>query len=206
MKQKAALRRLIGRSILNETLETDRRPRILSGGLTILLFAICSFPSALQAREIYQNGRYTVRTMEETCKLEIALYASDRVYGQGSGRRGTHGGQGDVIAFLGVFPSDDYFGELITSRERIGKAKKGLAIRFDGRRTHEISIHEGDEGQNDHWRWRYIVYRERFLKMIRKSRAMEILFSNGRHWFRFRVPLKGSARAVRKLKACGHQR
>ncbi|MBF0447068.1 MAG: hypothetical protein HQL67_02590 [Magnetococcales bacterium] len=163
---------------------------------SVFIIGSISYSQPLWARETYQQDRYTVRAVEGTCKLEIALFNTDLSWAR----------KKEVDGVLGVFESAQYYGELFVLRSNIGQVNKGLKVNFDGTPDRSISMLMDDEGVDKLWKWRYFSYDTDFLRKISKSKAMEIKFYNGRSWVTFKVSLKGSSKAVRALKYCNNRK
>ena len=142
--------------------------------------------SDIYAQEVYKNGRYTVRKVKETCKLEILLHNGDR----------------EAAAILALFPSDLYYGELFTEKKRIGVARRKVQIRFDQEAPRDISFVSDASAKDAYWRWQYLENTQGLLSMISKKREMVVSFSNGKTIFKYNVTLKGSSKAVLALRRC----
>ncbi|MEO5353675.1 MAG: hypothetical protein H7835_10770 [Magnetococcus sp. XQGC-1] len=140
----------------------------------------------LQAREIYKSGRYTVRKVEGTCKLEILLHEGDQ----------------EPAAILALFPSDEYFGEMFTEKTRIGVAVKKVRIQFDQEKPRDINFVADASAKDNYWRWQYLENTQGLLNMLGKRGKMVVSFSNGKTMFKYTVPLKGSTKAVLALRHC----
>ena len=145
------------------------------------------FPwSTLQAREVYTSGPYTVRQEEKgTCMLDIALHKRQ-----------------EPVAILVLFPSDEYYGEIVTERARIGSAKKKVRVQFDKGKPVDIRFLANAADKDEHFRWQYLVNTRGLLRKVSKHGKMTVSFSNGSSRFKYTVSLKGSARAVRALRRC----
>ncbi|MBF0127778.1 MAG: hypothetical protein HQM02_11275 [Magnetococcales bacterium] len=137
-------------------------------------------------KEIYKNGRYTVRKVEGTCKLEIVLSKNER----------------DFQAILALFPSDDYYGELFTERDKVGLARDKVLIAFDSGKPRPIPFIPDADAKDSFWRWQYLEDTQEILSMIQKKGEMRVSFSNGTKNFEFTVPLKGSGKAIAALRSC----
>lgn len=137
-------------------------------------------------KEIYKKDRYTIRKVEGACKLEIVLSKNER----------------DFQAILAVFPSDDYYGELFTEREKVGLAKDKVLISFDNSKPRSIPFIPNADAKDSYWRWQYLEDTQELLMMIQKRNEMHVSFSNGTKTFEFTVPLKGSGKAVSALRNC----
>ena len=142
--------------------------------------------SNLDAQEVYKNGRYTVRKVKDSCKLEILLNKSDQ----------------DPAALLALFPNDLYYGELFTEKKRIGMARAKLRIQFDQEKEQEIDFVADASAQDDYWRWQYLKNTQGLLRKISRGKEMTLSFSNGKQEFKYIVPLKGSSNAVLSLRRC----
>ncbi|MBF0402032.1 MAG: hypothetical protein HQL90_14870 [Magnetococcales bacterium] len=140
----------------------------------------------LQAREIYKNGPYTVRkTEEKICKLEISLHK-----------------QKEPVAILALFPSNEYYGEMVTERARIGLARKNMSIQFDREQPRKMVFLANSAEKDDRFRWQYLDNTQGLLKKVAQKRTMTVSFSNGKTPFKYVVSLKGSAKAVKALRRC----
>ncbi|MBF0294289.1 MAG: hypothetical protein HQL96_03800 [Magnetococcales bacterium] len=137
-------------------------------------------------KEIYKNGRYTVRKVEGACKLEIVLSKNER----------------DFQAILALFPSDDYYGELFTEREKVGLARDKVLIAFDNGKPRAIPFIPDADAKDSFWRWQYLEDTQELLGSIQKKGEMRVSFSNGTRNFEFAVPLKGSGKAIQALRNC----
>ncbi|MEO5330574.1 MAG: hypothetical protein H7839_01015 [Magnetococcus sp. YQC-5] len=137
-------------------------------------------------KEVYKNGRYTVRKVEGACKLEIVLSKNDR----------------DFQAIMALFPSDDYYGELFTEREKVGLARDKVLIAFDNLKPRSIPFVPDADAKDSYWRWQYLEDTQELLTMIQKRGEMRVSFSNGTKTFEFVVPLKGSGKAIAALRSC----
>ena len=140
----------------------------------------------LQAREIYKSGRYTVRKVESTCKLEVLLHEGDR----------------EPAAILALFPTDEYFGEMFTERARIGVAQKKVRIKFDKLKPRDIFFITDATAKDNYWRWQYLENTQGLLSLLSKHREMVVSFTNGKNLFKYTVSLKGSSKAVLALRHC----
>ena len=140
----------------------------------------------LQAREIYKSGRYTVRKVESTCKLEVLLHEGDR----------------EPAAILALFPTDEYFGEMFTERARIGVAQKNVRIKFDKLKPRDIFFITDAAAKDNYWRWQYLENTQGLLSLLSKHREMVVSFTNGKNLFKYTVSLKGSSKAVLALRHC----
>ncbi|MBF0401203.1 MAG: hypothetical protein HQL90_10595 [Magnetococcales bacterium] len=140
----------------------------------------------LQAREIYKGGRYTVRKVEGTCKLEILLHEGDR----------------EPAAILALFPSDEYFGEMFTEKARIGVAQKKVRIQFDQEKPRDIPFIADASAKDNYWRWQYLENTQGLLNLLAKRSKMIVSFSNGKSLFKYTISLKGSSKAIMALRHC----
>ncbi|MBF0341986.1 MAG: hypothetical protein HQL95_13645 [Magnetococcales bacterium] len=137
-------------------------------------------------KEVYKNGRYTVRKVEGACKLEILLAKNDR----------------DHQAILALFPSEDFYGELFTEREKVGVARDKVLISFDNGKPRSIPFVPDADAKDSFWRWQYLEDTQELLAMIQKRGEMRVSFSNGTKTFEYTVPLKGSGKAIAALRGC----
>ncbi|MBF0629156.1 MAG: hypothetical protein HQL91_13140 [Magnetococcales bacterium] len=137
-------------------------------------------------KEVYKNGRFTVRKVEGACKLEILLAKNER----------------DHQAILALFPSEDYYGELFTEREKVGLARDKVLIGFDNGKPRSIPFVPEADAKDSYWRWQYLEDTQELLGQIQKRGEMKISFSNGTKTFDYAVPLKGSGKAVAALRSC----
>ncbi|WP_130470676.1 hypothetical protein [Candidatus Magnetaquicoccus inordinatus] len=140
----------------------------------------------LHAKEIYKSGRYTVRKVEGTCKLEILLHEGDQ----------------EPAAILALFPSDEFFGEMFTEKARIGVAQKKVRIQFDQDKPKDINFVADASAKDNYWRWQYLENTQGILGLLGKRTKMIVSFSNGKTMFKYTVPLKGSTKAVMALRHC----
>ncbi|MEO5364557.1 MAG: hypothetical protein H7838_13165 [Magnetococcus sp. DMHC-8] len=155
--------------------------------LLVLLGLLVLLPwGDLQAKEIYKSGRYTVRKVEGTCKLEILLHEGDQ----------------EPAAILALFPSDEYFGEMFTEKTRIGIAQKKVRIQFDQEKPRDINFVADASAKDNYWRWQYLENTQGLLNLMGKRSKMIVSFSNGKSMFKYTVPLKGSTKAVLALRHC----
>ncbi|MBF0370806.1 MAG: hypothetical protein HQL52_15250 [Magnetococcales bacterium] len=154
--------------------------------LALVMVLALFFSGEVEAREVYKSGRFTVRKVEGTCKLEVALPLSGQ----------------DTAAILALFPTDDYYGEFFTERRRIGMARDKLKISFDRGENQEVGFVPDSSAKDSYWRWQYLENTQGLLEKIRKMDRMEISFSNGKKNFKFKVSLKGSSKAVKALQKC----
>ena len=153
----------------------------------VLLGILTLFPwSDLDATEVYKSGRYTVRKVKDTCKLEILLHKNDR----------------EPAAILALFPSDLYYGELFTEKKRIGMARQEITIQFDQEPSRVIAFVPDAASKDDFWRWQYLDNTQGLLSMISRRREVTVSFSNGKNRFQYKVSLKGSSKAVLALRQC----
>ncbi|MBF0212458.1 MAG: hypothetical protein HQM00_02705 [Magnetococcales bacterium] len=137
-------------------------------------------------KEVYKNGRFTVRKVEGACKLEILLAKNEK----------------DHQAILALFPSEDYYGELFTEREKVGLARDKVLISFDNGKPRSIPFVPDADAKDSYWRWQYLEDTQELLAMIQKRGEMRVSFSNGTKTFEFAIPLKGSGKAVAALRGC----
>ena len=155
--------------------------------IMILLGLLLIAPwSNLDAQEVYKNGRYTVRKVKDSCKLEILLNKSDQ----------------DPAALLALFPNDLYYGELFTEKKRVGAARANVHIRFDQEKGSTFPFVADASAQDDYWRWQYLKNTRGLLNKISRGNTMTLSFSNGKKTFEYIVPLKGSSNAVLSLRRC----
>ena len=153
----------------------------------VLLGLVVLLPwSDLAAQEVYKSGRYTVRKVKETCKLEVLLHNGDR----------------EPAAILALFPSDLYYGELFTEKKRIGMAREKMRIHFDQEQSRDVTFVPKASSKDDYWRWQYLENTQGLLSMISRKREMLVSFSNGKSLFKYTVALKGSSKAVLALRQC----
>ncbi|MBF0438731.1 MAG: hypothetical protein HQL93_06365 [Magnetococcales bacterium] len=136
--------------------------------------------------EVYKDERFTVRKVEGACKLEIVLSKNER----------------DFQAILALFPSEDYYGELFTEREKVGLARDKVLVSFDKGKQKSIPFVPDSDAKDSYWRWQYLEDTQELLAQIRKQSEMHVSFSNGTKTFTFNVPLKGSGKAVTALRNC----
>ncbi|ABK42745.1 hypothetical protein Mmc1_0218 [Magnetococcus marinus MC-1] len=145
--------------------------------------------AATRHKIYYEQGPYTVRQYKvdgkRVCKLEI-----------------TFSKKGNAMAYLGLFNSPHFFGELFTERRTVGEAKSNLRIGFDGKRKMRINFAKESAGREEVWRWRYFEVPADLLNQAAKGRSMQLAFYNGSHMFEFELSLKGSSKAIRMLKRC----
>ncbi|MBF0416806.1 MAG: hypothetical protein HQL86_00960 [Magnetococcales bacterium] len=154
---------------------------------TVMALFFLAVPGAESSyKEVYKSGRYTVRKVEGTCKLEILLAKNEK----------------DHQAILALFPSEDYYGELFTEREKIGLARDKVLISFDNSKPRSIPFVPDADAKDSFWRWQYLEDTQEILSMIQKRGEMRVSFSNGTKTFEYVVPLKGSGKAVAALRGC----
>ncbi|MBF0358713.1 MAG: hypothetical protein HQL70_08890 [Magnetococcales bacterium] len=135
----------------------------------------------------YQKGRYTVRKVEGTCKLEIAL----------------HHGKKQSSAILALFPSDDYYGEFFTQKDTIGLARSKVQIQFDNLKPNNIPFVQDAAQKDGYWAWQYLESTDGMLNNVAKKRNMTVRFSNVKgKKFKYTVSLSGSGNAVKSLRKC----
>ncbi|OSM07243.1 hypothetical protein [Magnetofaba australis] len=137
----------------------------------------------------YESGAYSVRQVKVDgrwmCKLEISLRQ-----------------KGTETAYLGIYASRAYYGEIVTDKNRVGFAKKALSIRFDKERSRSVKIISDAPGSDGAWLWRYVDLPADILTKISKSRTMRVSLHNGKRTINYALSLKGSAKAVRNLRRC----
>ena len=169
------------------------------GIFPFFLLSLFLVTNAFADQKIFQESHYRVRQTGETCKLEIFL--ESRSLDRRSSKFWKHGFNSETIGFFSVFKTDDYFGELITEKSRVGLLKDGLSVSFDGKP--ETSVVASDStGEDSLWKWRHFSYHDDILTRIRRSRKMDLKFSNGENLFHFSIPLKGSSKAIKFLQDC----
>lgn len=152
----------------------------------LMLLPLSGYGAENSYKEVYKNGRYTVRKVEGACKLEIVLAKNEK----------------DFQAILALFPSDDYYGELFTEREKVGVARDKVLISFDNSKPRSIPFVPDAEAKDSYWRWQYLEDTQEILPMIQKRGEMRVSFSNGTKTFEYVVPLKGSGKAIAALRGC----
>ncbi|MBF0110421.1 MAG: hypothetical protein HQL76_14735 [Magnetococcales bacterium] len=157
----------------------------LSPVLASLLVAAAPW-GTLQAGELFKSGQFTVRKVDNTCKLEIQL----------------HEGTTQPAAILALFPADDYYGELFTEKSRIGLAHEKVTIKFDNDKPREISFVADAAAKDANWRWQYLESTDGILDNVARKGKMNVEFSNGKQSFTYTVVLKGSGKAVKAVKTC----
>ena len=163
------------------------------------LVTFFSFAYAHGDQTVYQDGPFRVRQAGETCKLEIFL--ESKALDKERSSFWKHDFTSETVGFFSVFKTDDYFGELITEKARVGMAKGRFSVKFDG--VTDASVVSSDStGEDNLWQWRHFSYGDTILARIRKSRMMEVAFSNGQDMFHFNLSLTGSSKAVRHLQNC----
>lgn len=167
--------------------------------LPLLLLPLLFFTDAYADQTTFQEGHYRVRQTGETCKLEVFL--ESKSLNQSKSKFWKHDFSNETIGFFSVFKTDDYFGELITEKARIGLAKGKFSVQFDGV-TDESVASSDSTGADNLWRWRHFSYGKGILNRIKRGRTMEVSFSNGKNMFHFNIPLAGSSKAVKHLKRC----
>ncbi|MEO5346921.1 MAG: hypothetical protein H7834_11165 [Magnetococcus sp. YQC-9] len=154
---------------------------------TVIFLFFLAIPGAESSyKEVFKSGRYTVRKVEGTCKLEILLAKNEK----------------DHQAILALFPSEDYYGELFTEREKIGLARDKVLISFDNSKPRSIPFVPDADAKDSFWRWQYLEDTQELLAQIQKRGEMRVSFSNGTKTFEYVVPLKGSGKAVAALRGC----
>ncbi|MBF0447358.1 MAG: hypothetical protein HQL67_04070 [Magnetococcales bacterium] len=155
----------------------------------ILALLAVLFPwGELSASDVfYQDGRYTVRKVEGTCKLEIAL----------------HYGKKQPSAILALFPTDDYYGEFFTQKESIGLAHRKIQVQFDKNKPVNVSFVLDAAQKDGYWAWQYLESTSDLLTNVARKREMVIRFSNAAgNNYKYTVSLSGSGKAVKSLKEC----
>ncbi|MEO5328808.1 MAG: hypothetical protein H7829_11260 [Magnetococcus sp. THC-1_WYH] len=150
------------------------------------LLALMTPWGTLQAGEIFKSGQFTVRKVENTCKLEIQLHESER----------------QPAAILALFPAEDYYGELFTEKPRIGLAHEKVSIKFDNDKAREIPFVPDAAAKDAYWRWQYLETTEGILDNVARKGKMTVEFTNGKQAFSYTVVLKGSSKAVKSVKSC----
>ncbi len=169
------------------------------GIFTLFILTLFLAPHAFAEQKIFQESHYRVRQTGETCKLEIFLDSKSLV--RSSSKFWKHGFNGETIGFLSIFKTDDYFGELITEKSRVGLLKDKFSVSFDGKP--ETSVVASDStGEDSLWKWRHFSYHDDILTRIRKSKTMDVKFSNGKDMFHFSISLTGSSKAIKFLQNC----
>jgi hypothetical protein len=153
-----------------------------------LLLALVPWSELRAASDVYyQKGRYTVRKVEGTCKLEIAL----------------HYGKKQSSAILALFPTDDYYGEFFTQKDAIGLANQKVKIQFDKSKPTNIPFVLDAAQKDGYWAWQYLESTDGVLRNVAKKRNMIIRFSNVKgKKYKYTVPLSGSSKAVKSLRKC----
>jgi hypothetical protein len=153
-----------------------------------LLLALAPWGELSAASDVYyQKGRYTVRKVEGTCKLEIAL----------------HHGKKQASAILALFPNEDYYGEFFTQKKAIGLAKNKVQIQFDKQKPLNISFVLDAAQKDGYWSWQYLENTDGVLRNVAKKRNMTVRFSNSKgEKYKYSVPLSGSGKAVKSLRKC----
>ncbi|MBF0138790.1 MAG: hypothetical protein HQL74_00775 [Magnetococcales bacterium] len=141
---------------------------------------------AVQAGEMFKSGPFTVRKVDNTCKLEIQLHENDR----------------QPAAIIALFPADDYYGELFTEKPRIGLAHEKISIKFDNDKARDIPFVKDAAAKDNNWRWQYLENTEGILDNLARKTKMHVEFSNGKQNFSYTVVLKGSGKAVKSVKMC----
>lgn len=151
-----------------------------------------------------QKGRYEIEGRGNECALSISLTVADRIQAQGKSVDAADraGAEEDVLAILMLYATDNYYGQLFTERKRVGLARKKVEILFDNAAPRKVHFVSKADDHDDHWRWQYLKETEGLLDAIRKKNRMRVVFSNGKDWFRFKISLKGSSRAVTQLEKC----
>ncbi|OSM00366.1 hypothetical protein [Magnetofaba australis] len=161
---------------------------------TIALLAALTFPiahTAQAAKVIYESGAFAVRKVttddknKEICKLEVSMELD-----------------GQVAAYLALFESRDYYGELFTERKRIGLARESVKIAFDDEAARDIPFANGLAGMDADWRWQYLEDTNNLLDNVKRKNKMRVTFNNGAKDYSFDISLKGSSKAVKELRRC----
>jgi hypothetical protein len=153
-----------------------------------LMLALVPWNDLLAASDVYyQKGRYTVRKVEGTCKLEIAL----------------HHGKKQSSAILALFPTDDYYGEFFTQKDSIGLAKQKVQIQFDKHKPSNIPFVLDASQKDGYWAWQYLESTDGILQQVAKKRQMIVRFSNTKgKKYKYTISLSGSGKAVKSLRKC----
>ena len=180
-------------------IKEGKKGKIMYRVLSLFMVTLLLSTHAFGNQQTYQAGHYRVRQTGDTCKLEIFLESKSLVRSNSGFWR--HGFNDETIGFFSVFQTDEYFGELITEKARVGLVDSGFSVEFDGK-TDESVVASDSTGSDNLWRWRHFAYHHKILRKIKRSRFMEVRFSNGTDRFHFKIPLKGSSKAVRALTAC----
>ncbi|MEG3638336.1 hypothetical protein [Magnetococcus sp. PR-3] len=162
--------------------------------LLVPLLMLMLIPTQAAARVDYEDGPFAVREVKDgkktVCKLEISLYKDGR-----------------IAAYLALFNSENYYGELFTERRRIGKARNKVTVQFDDEPQQTIKFVEEAPGMDTDWRWQYLELNQpkTMVDNVARKRKMKISFFNGKETFKFNIPLKGSSKAVKRLKRCNRR-
>ncbi|MGN7610988.1 hypothetical protein ACQZV8_02775 [Magnetococcales bacterium HHB-1] len=170
----------------------------------LLLFLLFS-PLNSEAVEISRNGAFSVRKIDapgdrgkkqSVCKLDISMTLADRE--SGKSKKGSSGS----VAVLSLYPNDDFHSELFTLRDPVGLARNKVKIQFDEDRAETFEFLPDEARKDEYWRWQYLRDARDLLDKVANKNLMRISFSNGREWWRFKLPLRGTHRMVKKLKQC----
>nr|CRH07751.1 conserved exported protein of unknown function [Candidatus Magnetococcus massalia] len=162
--------------------------------LLVALLMMLWIPGEAAARVVYEDGPFTVREVKDAdkivCKLEISMNMDGR-----------------IAAYLGLFRSSKYYGELFTERRRIGQARGKVTIGFDSEPPTKVKFVPDSPGMDTEWRWQYLDMTNpgQMLDNVARKRAMQVGFFNGKQNFSFTIPLKGSSKAVKRLKRCSRR-
>lgn len=167
--------------------------------LVALLLTFAWPPTTLAAAPYYSQSIFNVRKVNGICKLEITLPPKFRTSSSSSNKKGQE------LAILGIFPSNRYYGEIFTSKNTIGAIQGGLDIAFDNSRE-SIDMLEDDQSSDKFWRWRYFSYNNSFLSQFKRAYAMRVSFKSGNNRYTYRIPLKGSSKALSMLHQCSRKK
>ena len=153
-----------------------------------LLLALVPWGDLGAASDVYyQKGRYTVRKVEGTCKLEIAL----------------HHGKKQSSAILALFPTDDYYGEFFTQKDTIGLASQKVRVQFDKQKPVNIAFVLDAAQKDGYWAWQYLDSTDGILRKVAKKSKLTVRFSNVKgEKFKYSISLSGSGNAVKSLRKC----
>jgi hypothetical protein len=156
-----------------------------------LMLALVPWGDLTAASDVYfQKGRYTVRKVEGTCKLEISLHYDSQ-------------GKKQSSAILALFPSDDYYGEFFTQKESIGLARQKVQIQFDKEKPVNIPFVLDAAQKDGYWAWQYLESTDGILHQVAKKRDMIVRFSNVKGKpYKYTISLTGSGKAVKSLRKC----
>ena len=154
-----------------------------------LLLALVPWGDLGAASDVYyQKGRYTVRKVEGTCKLEIALH---------------HGKKKQSSAILALFPTDDYYGEFFTQKDTIGLASQKVRVQFDKQKPINIAFVLDAAQKDGYWAWQYLDSTDGILRKVAKKSKLTVRFSNVKgEKFKYYISLSGSGNAVKALRKC----